>query len=284
MPQPPVQSNMALPKSMKMRSVEGEIEVPSPGFGTWAFGDNSWSYDATLHALKAGCRHIDCAWHYGVDEEVGRAIRDSEIPRNEIFVTSKFWPHFGAPENVEKCLDLCLKNMGLDYIDLFLAHWPVVLKARSNINDAKAFPGATDAEKAIATATDGQAIVDWAHCCQNIAADNGHKGSFVPTWQSMQRLVGTRKVRAVGVSNFSIAQLQEIISVGGSVPVSCNQVEAHPYFPNTRLLDFMKEKGILRVVYCPFAGQKKDGVPLLQDPLVLRLSEKNEMAAGQLPH
>ena len=172
--------------------------------------------------------------------------------------------------------------MGLDYIDLYLAHWPVVLKARSNITDAKASPNATDAEKAIATTPDGQAIVDWTHCCENIAAANGYKGSFVPTWKSMQRLVSTQKIRAVGVSNLSITQLQEIISAGGSVPVSCNQVEAHPFFPNTRLLHFMKEERILRVVYCPFAGQKKDGVPLLQDPLVLRLAEKNHMGAGQL--
>ena len=218
-----------------------------------------------------------------VDEEVGKAIRDSKVPRNEIFLTSKFWPQFGAPENVEVCLDLCLKNMGLDYIDLFLAHWPIVLKARSNIIDAKASWNATYAEKAIATsADDQQAVVDWSHTCESIAAAKGHKGSFVPTWQSMQKLVATQKTRAVGVSNFNIVQLQEILSAGGSVPVSCNQVEAHPWFANTSLLDFMEKEEILRTVYCPFAGQKSGGVLLVQDPLILHLAEKNHMDAGQL--
>lgn len=217
-----------------------------------------------------------------VDNEVGAAIGDSKVPRSELFITSKFWPHFGAPENVEKCLDLCLQNMGIDYLDLFLAHWPVVLEATSDISTAKAFPGATDAEKAIATAADGKAIVDWAHTCQSIAAANDQRGTFVPTWQAMQRLIATGKVRAVGVSNFNITQLQEILSVGGAVPVSCNQVEAHPWFPNTQLLEFMHEAEIMTTVYCPFAGQKKGGTSLIEDPLVVRLARKNGMGVGQL--
>ena len=213
---------------------------------------------------------------------VGAAIRDSKVPRSELFITSKLWPQFGAPENVEKCLDLCLQNMGIDYVDLFLAHWPVVLKARSNISTAKAFPDATDAEKAIATDAHGAAIVDWTHTCQSIAAANGQQGSFIPTWQAMQRLIETRKARAVGVSNFNIVQLQEILSVGGTVPVSCNQAEAHPWFPNTQLLEFMQKAEIMKTVFCPFAGQKVGSTSLVTDPLVLRLAEKNEMGAGQL--
>ena len=172
--------------------------------------------------------------------------------------------------------------MEVEYIDLFLAHWPVALEARSNLSTAKAFPGATDAEKAIATDDHGKAIVDWTHTCQSIAAANNQSGTFIPTWQAMQRLVATGKVRAVGVSNFNIVQLQEILSVVGTVPVSCNQVEAHPWFPNTQLLEFMRKAEIMRTVYCPFAGQKRSGTSLLADPLVLGLAEKNEMGAGQL--
>lgn len=172
--------------------------------------------------------------------------------------------------------------MGIDYLDLFLAHWPLALKARSNIASARAFPDATDAEKAIATSSDGKAIVDWTHTSQSIAVKNGQNGSFVPTWQAMQALVATKKVRAVGVSNFNIGQLQEILSVGGVVPVSCNQVEAHPYFANTELLEFMQGQDILKTVFCPFAGQKKGGMPLVENPIVLRLAKKNDMGVGQL--
>ena len=172
--------------------------------------------------------------------------------------------------------------MGIDYLDLFLAHWPLVLRASSNIASAKAFPGATDAEKAIATSADNKAMVDWAYTSQSIALANNQKGSFIPTWQTMQGLVATGKVRAVGVSNFNIVQLQEILSVGGKVPVSCNQVEAHPWFPNTELLEYMQKEGILKTVFCPFAGQKRGSSLLVEDSLVLRLAKKNGMGVGQL--
>ena len=172
--------------------------------------------------------------------------------------------------------------MGIDYLDLFLAHWPVVLEATSDISVAKAFPAATNADKAIATTADGKAIVDWTHTCQSIAAANHQRGSFIPTWQAMQGLIVTGKVRAVGVSNFNVTQLQEILSVGGAVPVSCNQVEAHPWFPNNELLEFMDGAEIMKAVYCPFAGQKKSGTSLIKDALVVHLAEKNHMGVGQL--
>ena len=172
--------------------------------------------------------------------------------------------------------------MGVEYLDLFLAHWPIVFQATSDISTAKAFPAATDAEKAIATTADGKAIVDWTHTCQSVAAANNQRGSFIPTWRAMQGLVATGKVRAVGVSNFNITQLEEILSVGGAVPVSCNQVEAHPWFPNRQLFAFMDAAEILKTAYCPFAGQKKSGAQLIQDPLVVRLAQKNQMGVGQL--
>lgn len=197
-------------------------------------------------------------------------------------MTSKFWPQFAAPENVEKCLDICLENMGLDYMDLFLAHWPVAFQARSHIATAKAFPGATNEDRAIATNDgDDKPVVDWAHTTESMAAAQGEKGSFKPTWQTMQGLVKKGKVRAIGVSNFNVAQLQEVLSIGGEVPLSCNQVEAHPFFPNSKLLDFMLHEGILATAYCPFAGGKNDA-NLLQNPTVKSLAEKNNMGVGQL--
>lgn len=218
-----------------------------------------------------------------VDEQVGDAIRESNVPRDEIFITSKFWPQFGAPENVEKCLDLCLQNMGLDHIDLFLAHWPLALLARSNIGSARAYPDATPDDSAIVTGDDGKPVIDWAHTTESLAALNGQQGTFRPTWRAMQALVGTGKVRAVGVSNFNIAQLKEVLSVGGDVPLSCNQVEAHPWFPNTELINFMRDEGILATAYCPFAGPTpSNGTPLVEDPIVKRLAEKNQVGVGQL--
>ena len=172
--------------------------------------------------------------------------------------------------------------MGLEYLDLFLAHWPATLQAAENIDSARAFEGATPAERGEATDSNGDVILDWKHTCESIAAASGKVGSYKPTWCAMQKLVATGKVRAVGVSNLNIQQLQEIISVGGNVPLSCNQIEAHPWFPNTELINFMKKEGILATIYSPFAPKETDGPTLINDPEVKRLAEKNGMGLGQL--
>ena len=109
-----------------------------------------------------------------MNEEIGAAIKESGIPRSEIFVTTKFWPHFAAPENVELCLDLCLKQMGLDYVDLYLAHWPYAAKpiSKEALKHAKAGPGTSPEEKG-QLMKDGKPVVDWKHCSTNIATQAG---------------------------------------------------------------------------------------------------------------
>jgi diketogulonate reductase-like aldo/keto reductase len=109
-----------------------------------------------------------------VDEEVGLAIKESGIPRSEIFITSKFWPHFSAPENVEICLDQVLKNMGLEYVDLFLAHWPVAFKPISQeaLHKAVTGPNTSDAEKGILV-EGGETIKDWEYTSTNLASQEG---------------------------------------------------------------------------------------------------------------
>ncbi|KAF1988715.1 Aldo/keto reductase [Aulographum hederae CBS 113979] len=275
---------MPLPKSFTMKVADGKtIEMPSPGFGTWASGDTGWCKEAVKTALKAGYRHLDCAWMYGVDHEVGAAIKESGIPRSEIFITTKFWPHFGAPEHVELCLDHCLRNLGLDYVDLYLAHWPYVAKpiSRSALEVAQASPDATNEERGILMES-RKPVVDWEHTVERIALQSGREGSFVPTWTAMQSLVRTGKTLAVGVSNFSIPDLEELLPHSAVIPISCNQIEAHPWFPNTSLIEFARARGIVTTCYSPFAGQRKDGATLLKDPTVVELAEKEGMDVGQL--
>ncbi|RVX74130.1 hypothetical protein B0A52_01962 [Exophiala mesophila] len=275
---------MSLPSHFPLKVAQGRtIKIPSVGYGTWASGSKSWCKDATLAALKAGYRHLDCAWMYGVDEQIGEAIRESGIPRSEIFITTKFWPHFAAPEYVELCLDQCLRNMGLDYIDLFLAHWPFAFKPISHdaLKNAKA-NGSNEEKGILEDPKTGKRVIDWEHTSANIAQKAGHEGSFVPTWLALKALVGTGKTRAVGVSNFSITDLKDILPYATDVPISCNQVEVHPWLPNNELIDFMKEHDILAACYSPFAGQKEDGATLLKDPVVKQLAEKNGMDVGQL--
>jgi len=277
---------MALPTTFPLAAAHGStVDIPSVGYGTWAAGDTSWAKDSTLTALKEGYRHIDAAWYYGVDEPVGQAINESGIPRKEIFVTSKIWPQFLTPDNVELCLDKILKNMELEYVDLLLAHWPCAWESTSRpaLEQAWTGPNATPADKgyAVDDAT-GKPIIDWQHTSGPVARAAGHDGSFVATWQAMQALVATGKVRAVGVSNFSIAGLQELLPVSQDVPISCNQVEVHPWLPQTELIEWSRAHGILTSCYSPFAGQKADGERLLDDPTVKKIAEKNGVDPGQL--
>ncbi|KAI9049385.1 hypothetical protein LZ554_006419 [Drepanopeziza brunnea f. sp. 'monogermtubi'] len=275
---------MSLPTHFPLNAADGKtIQIPSVGFGTWATEGPGWCKDATLAALKAGYRHLDCAWAYGVNEEIGHAIKESGIPRSDIFVTTKFWPHFAAPENVELCLDLCLKEMGLEYVDLWLAHWPCATKPISRASLEKAKGGATrSAEEKGQLMESGKPVIDWEHSTANVAKLSGKTGSFVPTWNAMQALVKKGKARTIGLSNFSIAELQEVIPHAKEIPISCNQIEVHPWLPQNELIKFGNENGILTTCYSPFAGQKKDGATLLKDEKAKRLAEKNDMDVGQL--
>ncbi|KXT18220.1 hypothetical protein AC579_2887 [Pseudocercospora musae] len=277
---------MSLPKSFPIKVAGGEtIDMPSVGFGTWAAGDTSWAKDSTLTALKEGYRHIDGAWMYGVDEAVGAAIKESGVPREQIFYTSKAWPHFFSPENVELCLDKVLQNTGLEYVDLFLVHWPFALKPISRRALEKSFsaPAASNEEKGILIdPLSGKSAIDYEHTSTPIGKKVGQHGSFLPTWKAMQELVRKGKARAIGVSNFSISDIEVLLDESRDIPISCNQVEVHPWLPQTELIEYCKKHNILVSCYSPFAGQKSDGKTLIKDNKVVELAKKNGMDAGQL--
>lgn len=139
--------------------------------------------------------------------------------------------------------------MGVDYVDLYFVHWPVVLAAKA----CKAAPNATDEDMGTLVDMSGNAIIDFKHSTKAVAADHGKVGSFEPTWRALQALVKAGKTRAIGVSNFNIEQLEEVVPFGGDMPLSNNQIEAHPQLPNTELMEFMDRHGILKSVYSPFA-------------------------------
>ncbi|BCS21870.1 aldo/keto reductase family protein [Aspergillus puulaauensis] len=290
---------MDLPRTFPMRVAGGKIiQVPSVGFGTWAADDPTWCSQAVADALKAGYRHLDCAWEYGVDSEVGKGIRMSGVPRKEIFVTTKFWPHFAAPENVQVCLEQVLERMGLDYVDLFLAHFPGALKPQGDLSQAVNFLGATPDDQKAATDADGNYIPDILHCPKSVAKLNGADGSFVPTWQAMKKLVKSGKCRAIGVSNFEQEHIEEILpyATHNNVPISCNQIEAHPWYPNTKLISFLHRESIVPSIYSPFAPKRfrlergqvlgepfqPNGVLLLQEGKVREVAHRNNMDVGQV--
>lgn len=230
-------------------------EIPVIGLGTW-LSKNNEGYDSIITATKIGYRHVDTAAFYKNEEEVGRAIRDCNVPRSEMFVTTKVWPT--QVRDPAAALDESLKRLGLEYVDLFLMHWPCTFKTDS--------------------------IKDGDYMCMpklpNGKFDMDMEWDFVKTWELMQPLLKTGKVKSIGVSNFSINNLEKLLSAPTTtvVPV-VNQVEVHPLFPNEELYQYMKKKNIVMQAYCPFGGSE---APLIKDETIVAVAKKNGVDVGQV--
>lgn len=182
----------------------------------------------TLGGIVAG-RPADTP---GNQNEVAAGIKDSGVPRKDIFITSKLWNNSHRPEHVEADLDTTLKQLGTDYLDLYLIHWPVPFQ-----------PG-----KELAPSKDGEALLD-------IGGP-----SIVDTWKEVVRISKeTKKVRAIGVSNFTVEHLEKIIKATGEVP-AVNQIEAHPTLIQPELFKYLKEKNIHVTAYSPL-GNNVTGKP-----------------------
>ncbi|KAK9490576.1 NADP-dependent oxidoreductase domain-containing protein [Lipomyces doorenjongii] len=217
--------------------------IPALGLGTWQSGPNE-VYEAVLVALKAGYRHIDTAYVYGNEAEVGKAINDSGIPRKEIFLTTKLWGTYHTKPEVN--LDISLKKLGVDYVDLYLIHWPSPLNPNGN---HEFFPTLSDGTR--------DRLKDW---------------DFVKTWELVQKLPETGKAKAVGVSNFSTVNLEKLLNAPTTKVVpAANQVELHPYLPQQKLLDYAKSKGIHITAYSPLGSTN---APLQQEPAVQDIAKR----------
>lgn len=232
-------------------------KIPVIGLGTWNSEKNKVK-EAVIAAIDAGYRHIDCAWAYSNEAEVGEALKekiaDGTVKREDVFITSKLWNSFHAPEDVQRCLEDSLKNLQLSYIDLYLIHWPTAFQGGEN-----PFP----------TNPDGSFI----------------QGStdYTVTWQAMEKLVEKGLVKAIGVSNFNISQLKRILALPNKVQVANNQVELQPYMPQEELVEFCKSKGITVTAYSPLGSPNNpfataDDPNLFEDPVIKKLAEKYKVS------
>lgn len=213
------------------------VQIPGVGFGTFANeGAKGETYKAVMCALKVGYRHLDCAWFYLNEAEVGDAIRDflAETPsvkREDIFVTTKVWNHLHEPEEVKWSMESSLKKMGLDYIDLFLVHWPI---AAERNEDYLPKLGA-----------DGKYII------KKDLTENPE-----PTWRAMEELQASGKARAIGVSNWTIPDLKKMLAFAKAKP-AVNQVEIHPFLPNVELVEFCQQNDIMPQAFSPLGSQNQ---------------------------
>jgi diketogulonate reductase-like aldo/keto reductase len=203
-----------------LRTLADGNQIPLLGLGVWQVPNGPETVNAVRWALEAGYRHIDTAQAYGNEESVGQGLRESGVPREEVFLTTKFYPgHKDPAAEVERSL----RRLGVDHVDLYIIHWP-------------------------------QGGPTWA-------------------WQGMERARELGHTRSIGVSNFSAAELAEVISAGEVAPV-VDQVEFSPFEFRRGLLEACERSGVALEAYSPLGTGRH-----LSNPTVGQIAE----AVGRTP-
>ncbi|KAH6973389.1 NADP-dependent oxidoreductase domain-containing protein [Ilyonectria sp. MPI-CAGE-AT-0026] len=227
-------------------------DIPAVGFGTWQ-AEPGKVQTAVEYALKDGYTLVDGAYCYGNEDEVGEGLKaafDSGVKREDVFVMTKVWATYNT--RCELALDKSLKSLGLDHVDLFLVHWPLLLNPEGNHDK---FP----------TNPDGS---------RDIIRTHNH----VDTWKQMEKLVATGKTKAVGVCNYSVKYLEELLPHATIVP-AINQIENHPSLPQQEIVDYCKEKGIHIVAYSPLGST---GGPMMSSEPVVKVAEKKGVSPSTI--
>jgi methylglyoxal/glyoxal reductase len=198
------------------------VEIPQLGLGVYQSPPGKITQRVVRYALKIGYRHIDTAYIYGNESDVGKALRESGVQREEVFITTKLWNtnQVGYDSALQACKE-SLHRLGLTYVDLYLIHWPI----------------------------------------QGIS-------NSIEIWRAMVHLLREGKARAIGVSNYTIGDLKEILQDSDVVP-AVNQVEFHPFLYQNDLLSFCEKNSIQLEAYSPLTRGKR-----LNNPTVLAVAKK----------
>ena len=229
---------------------------PNMGLGTWLSKKNE-VYNAVIKALEAGYRHIDCAYIYGNEAEIGDALQTAFlrglVKREDLFITSKLWNNFHKPEHVLLGLEQSLKALKLDYLDLYLIHWPIVFKP--NAEQAKVPSDLLSLDEI----------------------------PLAKTWEAMEQLVAKGLTKHIGVSNFNIPKLANLIENSNIAP-EVNQIELHPYFQQDELVEFCQVNNILLTAYSPLGSRHliKTDAGIDSEELVKSIAQKNNCSPSQV--
>jgi len=225
---------------------QGAGQMPALGFGT-LIPDAAVTITATRDALEAGFWHFDCAERYGNEREVGTALQEGlaagGIAREDIFVTTKLWNSNHRPQRVEPAFLASLDRLGLTYLDLYLIHTPFAFQPGDNQDPRD---------------KDGNVLYD-------------HDVTLFDTWKAMETLVDHGKCRAIGLSDITLETLKPIYESARIKPAVV-QVESHPYLPETELLEFCREEGIVFLAFAPLGHGMKPG--LLEDPVISAIAAR----------
>ena len=240
---------MVVPADLRMTRIplsHGAGRIPALGFGT-LIPDAALTITATRDALEAGFRHFDCAERYGNEREVGTGLQAgiaaAGISREDIFVTTKLWNSNHRPERVEPAFEASLERLRLAYLDLYLIHTPFAFQPGDN-QDPRDQNG-------------------------NVIYDQGV--TLLDTWRALETLVDHGKCRAIGLSDISLNELKPVYESARIKPAVV-QVESHPYLPETELLEYCKQNGIVLLAFAPLGHGMKPG--LFEDPVILAIAAR----------
>ena len=247
-------------------SVKGHLfsngdSMPLIGLGTWK-SDPGEVYAAVREAIRIGYRHIDCAALYGNEAEVGNAlrdaIRDAEVTREQLWITSKLWCNAHGRKNVRPALEKSLQDLGLEYLDLYMIHWPIALQPTSVL------PGS--------------------------AADFvlPSEAPIHETWAGLEAAVEAGLTRHIGISNFSAKKIRELLPHCKIKP-EVNQVELHPLLQQNELLAYCASEGIHVTAYSPLGSSDRpafvkapDAPVLLENPVIRSIAEAHDSTPAQV--
>ncbi len=204
------------------------VRLPWLGLGVFQIPGDAEAEAAVRTAIDLGYRSIDTAALYGNERGVGRAVRECGVPREQLFVTTKVWNDDMRRDRVEAAFEESRRRLGLDYVDLYLLHWPVA-------------------------------------------------GTIARSWQALERLHRAGRIRAIGVSNFLVAHLEELRAVAAVVP-AVNQIEFHPYLQSRPLVDYCRAQGIQVEAWSPLM----QGGALLRDGTLAEIARRHGKTVAQV--